>query len=172
MLFKIKTILLLAIVCCLLLVFCKKKSTDTASGDTSCKAEFSTGIAPANEITALENYLTQNNIIATKHPRGFYYKINTLGTGDSITTPCSTVKVFYKGTLTNGQTFDETTSAARSFTLSGLIQGWQSGIPIIKRKGKIKLYLPPSLGYGSKGNSSIPANAILIFDIELVDFSQ
>ncbi len=167
-----KQIFLILLSASLLFVYCKKKSTGTSAADSGCKSEASNSVAPANEITALENYLGQNNIVATKHPRGFYYKIDSLGTGDFITTLCSTVKVLYKGSLTNGQVFDQTSGSARSFTLSNLIQGWQTGIPLIKKNGKIKLYLPPSLGYGSKGTGGIPGNAILIFEIELVDFSQ
>jgi FKBP-type peptidyl-prolyl cis-trans isomerase FkpA len=124
----------------LLLVYCKKKSTNSAVSDTGCKTEASNSVAPANEVTALENYLGQNSIVATKHPRGFYYKIDTLGTGDFIATLCSSVKVLYKGSLTNGQIFDQTSGSARSFTLSNLIQGWQTGIPLIKKSGKIKYF--------------------------------
>lgn len=53
--------------------------------------------------------------------------------------------------------------------------GWQKGLPYIKGGGKIKLYIPPSLGYGAKdvkddmGNVIIPANSILVFSLELTD---
>ncbi|MEY3433469.1 MAG: hypothetical protein RL131_1405, partial [Bacteroidota bacterium] len=42
------------------------------------------------------------------------------------------------------------------------------GLPLINAGGKIKLYLPPSLGYGSRAVGSIPANSVLIFEITLV----
>ena len=42
------------------------------------------------------------------------------------------------------------------------------GIPMIKPGGKIKLYCPPSLAYGNQANGTIPANSILIFEVELV----
>ncbi|HAD33478.1 MAG TPA: FKBP-type peptidylprolyl isomerase, partial [Chitinophagaceae bacterium] len=57
-----------------------------------------------------------------------------------------------------------------SFGLDGLIVGWQEGIPLIGAGGKIKLYLPPSLAYGSNANGNIPANSSLIFDIDLLGF--
>ena len=56
----------------------------------------------------------------------------------------------------------------KSFQLKNLIIGWQKGIPLIQKGGSIRLYIPPSMGYGSKSSSSIPANSTLIFDIDLV----
>ena len=57
------------------------------------------------------------------------------------------------------------------FVLSegGLIKGWTDGIPGMKVGGQRKLTIPSSLGYGAWGTGTIPANAGLIFDVELVD---
>jgi FKBP-type peptidyl-prolyl cis-trans isomerase FkpA len=82
--------------------------------------------------------------------------------------------VKYKGQLTNGNVFDQTTTPV-SFNLGSLIEAWKKGIPMIKPGGKIKLYCPPSLAYGSQvirdnaGNTVIPANSILIFEVELTN---
>jgi FKBP-type peptidyl-prolyl cis-trans isomerase FkpA len=82
---------------------------------------------------------------------------------------CSYVTVNYKGTLTNGTVFDSTkTNNPASFTLISLIEGWKQGIPLIKKGGKIRLFLPPTLGYGASAVGGIPGNSILIFDIELL----
>lgn len=124
--------------------------------------------ATASEVTALENYLSTNSISATKDSRGFYYSILAAG-GDSKPDNCATVSVKYKGWLTSGSVFDEATSAV-SFPLKNLIIGWQEGIPLIGITGKIRLYLPPSLGYGATAQTGIPANSILIFDVELIGF--
>lgn len=124
-----------------------------------------TKTAPQTEVAALEAYLTTNGITASKDPHGFYYTINIPG-GTSKPTICSTISVKYTGRLTNGSIFDSSTGA--TFELSKLITGWQQGIPYIGKGGKITLYLPPSLGYGSQASGSIPANSILIFDIELI----
>jgi FKBP-type peptidyl-prolyl cis-trans isomerase FkpA len=71
--------------------------------------------------------------------------------------------------LTNGTIFDQTTNnQMRVFVLGELIAGRRIGIPLIKTSGKITLYVPPTLGYGSTGNASIPANSVLIFDVELL----
>jgi FKBP-type peptidyl-prolyl cis-trans isomerase FkpA len=131
--------------------------------------------APATEITQLETYLSGAGITtATKHCSGMYYQIISQGTGKTPTV-CTYVSVNYKGTLTNGTVFDQTTSTPYINAPIALIGGWQNGIPLISKGGKIRLYIPPSLGYGSAdqkdatGAVVIPGNSILIFDIELVD---
>ncbi len=121
--------------------------------------------APASEVIALEQYIVNNKIDAQRDSRGFYYKIQTVGTGEHPTT-CSKVNVNYKGTLTNGTVFDQANDV--EFNLKGLIKGWKAGIPLIAQGGKITLYLPPSMGYGADGTGGIPGNAILIFSIDLV----
>lgn len=121
--------------------------------------------APESEVLALEAYISSSGITAIKDPHGFYYTIMVPG-GASKPTVCSTISVKYTGRLTNGSIFDSSTGA--TFALSNLITGWQQGIPYIGKGGKIILYLPPSLGYGSQASGSIPANSILIFEIELI----
>lgn len=86
----------------------------------------------------------------------------------------SIITVKYTGKLDDGTVFDSTDKQGgtpATFTLSkgSLIDGWVKGIPGMKVGGKRKLVIPPELGYGPKANGSIPANATLTFDIELVD---
>jgi FKBP-type peptidyl-prolyl cis-trans isomerase FkpA len=130
-------------------------------------------IAPTTEQQAVKHYLDSLGIIATLHPRGFYYKIDNAGTG---ATPgeCSQITMAYTGQLTNGKVFDQQSSFATE--LANLIDGWQQGVPLINKGGSIWLYIPPSLGYGGQaqkdattGNIVIPAYSILIFDIHLLD---
>ena len=123
-----------------------------------------TTTAPANEVSRLEQYLSSANISATKDERGFYYTIRNAGSGDK-PNPCSTVKVAYKGRLTTGEEFDS--SDGVEFSLDDLIAGWQAGIPLIAPGGSITLYLPPSLAYGDAEQQDIPANSILVFEIDL-----
>lgn len=131
-------------------------------------------VAPTGEVNDLEDYLDSENITGlVKHCSGFYYEIITPGSGFAPGV-CNTVYVKYTGKLTNGNTFDSNQNGT-AFQLSGLIDGWKKAIPMLKPGGKIKLYLPPTLGYGSEeireqytNNLLIPANSILIFDIELI----
>lgn len=117
----------------------------------------------------IKNYLTSKNLTATKDPSGVYYIMTTVGTGTSPTV-ASTVEVKYKGSLINGTVFDQTvTDKTLTYPLSGLIMGWQIGIPMMKEGGKATLFIPSHLGYGSQANGPIPANSVLIFEIELID---
>ena len=150
---------------------------------TSClkKVEKDCGYDPCaisavpSEIGDLEAYLSNAGITATKHCSGMYYSISAAGSGTTANI-CSTVTVTYKGMLTNGNVFDQSTTPV-SFQLVQLIESWKKGIPLIRPGGKIKLYCPPSLAYGSQeirnsaGVVIVPANSILVFEVELVAVS-
>lgn len=87
--------------------------------------------------------------------------------GDSVT-------VNYVGSLTNGTVFDASANhGSTGFTFSlgagQVIQGWDQGIVGMKEGGKRKLVIPPGLAYGSQSiGNVIPANATLIFEVELL----
>jgi FKBP-type peptidyl-prolyl cis-trans isomerase FkpA len=138
------------------------------SKDNECKYDECGIKAPATEIQNLQAYLQSNNIVATEHCSGIYYTIQQQGTG-ARPTACSAVSVYYKGTLTNGTVFDQTQNGnPAAFNLGGLITGFKNGLLQIKTGGKVTIYIPPSLGYGSSASGPIPANSILIFEIELL----
>jgi FKBP-type peptidyl-prolyl cis-trans isomerase FkpA len=134
--------------------------------DNNCISN-NTGVPTASEVASLQAYITANNIVATQHPDGFFYRIVTQGTG-ARPTLASTVTVKYTGTLTNGSIFDQNTTGA-TFVLSQLILGWRKGLPLIQKGGSIILYLPPSLGYGCQSGTAIPPGSNLIFSIDLID---
>ena len=135
-------------------------------GRMGCNYDACSLIAPDAEVQQVQAYLTTNNINAVKHCSGMYYQIVAEGSGTA-PTPCSTITINYVGYLTNGNIFDKSTAPV-SFSLIDLIQGWKKGLPLIKKGGKIKLIIPPSLGYGSTARQGLPANSILVFDIELL----
>jgi FKBP-type peptidyl-prolyl cis-trans isomerase FkpA len=95
------------------------------------------------------------------------------GKGREATTG-DTVHVEYTGTLMNGTKFDSTDDHGGEpfkFTIGNgeVIKGWDLGVVGMKVGGKRRLRIPPDLGYGENGSPpTIPANAGLIFDIELV----
>ena len=124
------------------------------------------------DIRIIKQYLADNNLTADSTTAGLHYIITTEGAGGHPNLQ-SSVKVKYKGYLTDGTVFDETTgNETITFPLSNLIEGWQIGIPLLKKGGKGTFLLPSAIGYGPSGSSSgsIPPNAVLIFEIELVDF--
>lgn len=128
----------------------------------------------APDTAAVRAYLDSAGITgATKHCSGLFYKIETIGTGNSPDPCINSIIARYKGTLINGNRFDSG-QFQQPIPLSGLIAGWTNGLPLIKEGGRIHLYVPPSLGYGSQaqrddaGNVVIPANSVTIFDVELL----
>ncbi len=82
------------------------------------------------------------------------------------------VSVNYKGTLLNGQVFDQSYGRGPfSFKLGAgeVIPGWDEGVAGMKIGGKRKLVIPPALAYGAQGAGGvIPPNATLIFEVELL----
>jgi FKBP-type peptidyl-prolyl cis-trans isomerase FkpA len=127
--------------------------------------------APASEIDAVRTYLNSQNITAEQHCSGMFYIIDAPGTGGTPTI-CDYIIAKYKGSFTNGNVFDQG-QFRDPIQLNNLIAGWKNGLPLIKKGGKIRLFIPPSLGYGSQpypnaANPVIPANSILIFEVELL----
>jgi FKBP-type peptidyl-prolyl cis-trans isomerases 1 len=119
----------------------------------------------AEDDAKMQSYITANGINATKHASGLYYEIIEPGSGPTPNIN-STVKANYTGKYTNNTSFD---SGEASFPLSGVIEGWQVGIPLINQGGKIKLIIPPYLGYGCADYRGIPGNSVLVFDVELLE---
>lgn len=81
--------------------------------------------------------------------------------------PMDTVNVLYKGTLLDGTVFDETKTDPVELQLNRVIAAWTEGLQLIGEGGKITLFVPSELGYGSRGAGMIPANSTLIFDVTL-----
>lgn len=84
-----------------------------------------------------------------------------------------TASVHYTGWLKNGTKFDSSLDRAAPFQFligaGQVIPGWDQGILGMKVGGKRKLIIPPSLGYGSQRQGSIPPNSELTFEIQLLD---
>lgn len=100
---------------------------------------------------------------------GLQYKVIKEGSGPKpkIT---DTVSVHYRGTLLDGKEFDS--SYARNqpveFPLKGVIPGWTEALQLMKTGSEYELYIPADLGYGERGNPSIPPNSVLVFKVELL----
>jgi FKBP-type peptidyl-prolyl cis-trans isomerase len=95
-----------------------------------------------------------------------------IGTGAEVK-PGGTVVAYYHGTLkSNGERFDSAFERGEpvAFPLSGVIPGWQKGIPGMKVGGVRRLTIPAALGYGERGaGAMIPPNSDLVFVVEMVD---
>ncbi len=139
---------------------------------SSCVNTDDTDYVAVNE-QEISDYLENNNIDATATGSGLYYRITKPGNQIQYPTATSNVSVYYRGYTLSGSTFDsrQAPQAPITFNLQGVIQGWTEGIQLVSKGGEIQLFIPSHLGYGSNPpTSAIPANGVLIFDVELVDF--
>jgi FKBP-type peptidyl-prolyl cis-trans isomerase len=102
-------------------------------------------------------------------PSGLYYEIIQQGT-DKKPTANDSITVNYTGRLPNGKVFDSSAAHGKPAVLqmNRMIRGWAEGIQLIGVGGKIKLYVPFSLAYGSTGQRNIPPFSTLEFEVELL----
>ena len=112
------------------------------------------------------DFIAKNSIVAVKHSSGIYYQVITPGSGNAAFNASTVVTVNYEGKLLNGNVFDKSTSLV-TFPLGNLIQGWQIGIPLIQRGGRIRLIIPSTLAYKNESKPGIPKNSVLDFTIDL-----
>jgi FKBP-type peptidyl-prolyl cis-trans isomerase len=119
----------------------------------------------------------------SSQPRAEFSQTDLLvGTG-TVATAGRLLTVHYSGWLYDpaaaeqkGRQFDSSLSPGRgpfSFTLGagGVIRGWDQGVAGMRVGGRRRLVIPPELAYGAQGagNGTIPPNATLVFDIELLN---
>lgn len=137
----------------------------------------------------IEEYAKEKGLNVQKTDNGLYYVIETEGTGDAVT-PGTTMYVNYAGYLLNGTLFDtswESIAKANNVYNEGrpyeplpvnvgmgqVIPGWDEGLLLLKKGSKAKFLIPSPLAYGEAGaGAMIPANSILIFDVEVADVQK
>ena len=120
----------------------------------------------------IEEYISVKKLTAQSTSSGLYYVITA--PGESVhPTINSSVTAYYKGYLADGTVFDQTVAGKpATFPLANVIDGWQEGLQLIGKGGKIKLLIPSALGYGGVTKPGIPMNSVIIFDVELVSFTN
>lgn len=123
------------------------------------------------QLAAGKAYLAKNKA----HPgvkttaSGLQYEVLTPGLGRK-PKATDTVQVHYHGTLIDGTVFDSSVQRGQpaEFAVNGVIKGWTEALQLMPIGSKWKLTVPPDLAYGPQARGRIPANAVLIFEVELM----
>lgn len=105
-----------------------------------------------------------------KTPKGVQYKMLKAGAGISPKTG-DKVQVHYVGSLLDGTEFDNSVKRGEplEFPVDAVIEGWQDLLQVMKEGDKVKAWIPSALAYGEAGvPPMIPANAMLVFEVELL----
>lgn len=141
------------------------------------------------EAKTIEAYAAEKGLNVQKTENGLYYVIEQEGTGE-VTTPGTTMYVNYAGYLLDGPLFDtswpEIAKANNIFAegrpyeplpvnvgMGQVIPGWDEGLMLLKKGSKAKFLIPSPLAYGENGAGAlIPANSILVFDVEVTDVQK
>jgi len=148
----------------------------TALLSLACAGSWAQASAPVGAAPPM----TPAAAVAAKEPgavvseTGMVYRSLREGTGAS---PLSTdnVKVHYRGTLPDGTEFDSSYKRGEpaSFPLNRVIKCWTEGVQRLKVGGKAKLTCPPHIAYGPRAvGGVIPANATLLFEVELLEIQR
>lgn len=105
--------------------------------------------------------------------RGVYLRDVQVGNGEVVDST-SEISVHFVGMYPSGQIFTATRDAPFRFRMGTgtVIEGWSDGLVGMRVGGRRQLIIPPFLGYGHTGNGAIPPDAVLVFDITLVDFHR
>jgi FKBP-type peptidyl-prolyl cis-trans isomerase FklB len=122
-----------------------------------------------------QTYLTENakKTGVKSTASGLQYEVLREGTGAS-PKPSDTVEVHYEGKLIDGTVFDSSIARNQtaSFRLDQVIPGWTEGVQLMKEGAKYRFVIPSDKGYGEMGAGSIPPNAVLVFEVELIKVTR
>jgi FKBP-type peptidyl-prolyl cis-trans isomerase len=147
----------------------------TACGNSENTAAANIDYTKADE-ALIQKYLSDNKITtAQRQPSGLYYVPSTPNPTGTPAAAGKTVSVRYTGELLDGTVFDASAKHGNepfSFVLGEgkVISGWDQGIALMHKGERGVLLLPSALGYGPDGaGSDIPPNAVLRFEVELLD---
>ena len=103
-------------------------------------------------------------------PKGVQYKVLKDGAG-IVPKQGDRVQVHYIGSLLDGTEFDNSVKRGEplEFPVNAVIEGWQDLLQVMKEGMKVKAWIPSALAYGEAGvPPMIPANAMLVFEVELL----
>jgi len=116
--------------------------------------------------------IERRNFGYTYRDSGLGVKMLDGGTGD-LPNVGDRVTVHYTGYLEDGTKFDSSVDRGKPFSFvlgaGQVIKGWDEGIGLLKKGSRAYIRVPANLGYGSMARGQIPANATLVFEVELIE---
>ncbi|NNE28270.1 MAG: peptidylprolyl isomerase [Saprospiraceae bacterium] len=121
-----------------------------------------------NELGDIANYIEDNNLDAQSTPSGLHYVELQQGIGNTSPTLYDNVTVDYVGEYLDGLVFEANQNV--SFSLGGVILGWQEGLQLMVVGDTYLFIIPSRLAYGESGRGSIPADTPLVFEVTLKNF--
>jgi FKBP-type peptidyl-prolyl cis-trans isomerase FkpA len=98
---------------------------------------------------------------------GLQYKMLEAGEG-ARPTDADVALINYKGALRDGTVFDQNERAP--LPVAQVVPGFSEGLKLMQKGGKYRLWIKPELGYGARETGPIPAESLLVFDVELIEF--
>lgn len=127
----------------------------------------------------LKDYFAKHKIKATRTPSGLYYTVKRKGAGEK-PVKGKTVSINFTASLLDGTVYDSNTDPKfghvepYTFTLGSIdvIKGWDEGVQLLNTGEKAMLYIPSRLAYGADAIGKIPANGIIILDVELTKINN
>jgi FKBP-type peptidyl-prolyl cis-trans isomerase len=128
----------------------------------------STPVADDPVATFLQhNRATDHAVIETAS--GLQYKVLTPSSETVRPVADDVALVMYKGSLADGTVFDQSEQPT-PMEISGVVPGFSEALTLMARGAKYRVWIKPSLGYGDQATGPIPANSVLVFDIEMIDW--
>jgi FKBP-type peptidyl-prolyl cis-trans isomerase FkpA len=131
----------------------------------------------AGNQAAVDDRIIRNFIAAkgltgmTRNASGVYYAIAAPGSGAGVINAGSTITANYTGKFLDDTTFDSSTDSTYRAPLNQLVEGWKQVLPMLKKGGKVRMLIPSGFGYGTAGYTGTPGNAVLDFDVEVVEIN-
>lgn len=134
----------------------------------SCSASYSD--SEKQEFDAkIETFIKKKGWKMTKTSSGLYMEVVQTGTGEEKATFTSEVTLNYQGKLLSGKVVDETVPGKPLVSIvNGLIAGFQEALQGQTAGAKLRVIIPPNLGYGDEDLEKIPPHSVLVFEIEVV----
>lgn len=143
-----------------------EKMNDLFNEYLAKRKDYTLAVNLEKENKFLEANKKKDSVVVTES--GLQYIIRASGS-EVKAGPKDTVFVHYKGSLIDGTVFEQTQPEDPSarLTLDGVVRGWSEGLQLVGEGGKIRLFIPASLGYGEYGTRGIEPNSTLLFDVQV-----